>query len=221
MQTAGETVTLIDPTSASTTFNSPTSMMPMKLTFKLAVTDNEGTTSFDDINIEVQSDLIKQYTTADNKLSLTYPTLARHSFVQEEVVFNGIGNIISIALLSTITDPYKYHDTFTITVIENQELLNLDEWFTTNADPTGELRASGAFVHEMLDNGLEAYVLKNALPDGYEGGPVSRIFAIHQSTASVIVATLGHAHILGEISSGALNARDQLLYYIVESIQIQ
>jgi hypothetical protein len=53
MQTAGEAVTLTDADSAWASFESPTATTPVTLTFQLTVTDNEGATTTDSINITV------------------------------------------------------------------------------------------------------------------------------------------------------------------------
>ena len=66
-QTAGTSVTLADPSSLSTTFIAPQITTSETLTFTLSVTDNEGATSTDSININVTAPSTSVYTLVDSQ----------------------------------------------------------------------------------------------------------------------------------------------------------
>ena len=66
-QTAGTSVILTDPSSLTTTFMAPQITTSETLTFTLSVTDNEGATSTDSININVTAPSTSIYTLVDSQ----------------------------------------------------------------------------------------------------------------------------------------------------------
>lgn len=74
---------------------------------------------------------------------------------------------------------------------------SLDAWFAANVDGTGELLSYGTYVPVILDNGVEAYVLRTGVPNTWDGDPVTgSIYAISPTGNTVMAIFLSHDTLL-------------------------
>lgn len=120
-------------------------------------------------------------------VGFSYPTYGSVGTVRgESIDFGaaGTGTIYSIAFPTRSTPAPTTQ--YLITIIGSSQSSAIRDWFTANIDPDQLLTTSGSFVYQQLPNGVELMRLAGPIPDTYDRGPVSEIFAMSPSKKSII-----------------------------------
>ncbi len=102
VETSGATVSLSDGDTETATFDAPTTATQLTLTFELTVTDNQGATATDDVEIIVDPVLITQTVVAGQELILTLDSA--ELVIPADVLDAGVEVSVSIVEPGTLSD---------------------------------------------------------------------------------------------------------------------
>jgi hypothetical protein len=119
--------------------------------------------------------------------SFSYTTFGATGTVSSDTVNFGAAGTGTIYYVKFPTQSSPTPATqYLITILPNSQYQSIHDWFVGNVDPGQLLVKGGSFEFRQFTNGIEALVLTGSIPPGYDGGPVSEVFAMSASKKSVV-----------------------------------
>ena len=159
-QTAGTSVTLSNATIASPTFTAPTTGSNQTLTFELTITDDEGATHTDTVNIEILAEVVANNAPNANA-GTDQSNITAGSNVQLDATgsSDSDGTIVSYAWNQTAGDSVTLSDTTIANPTFTAPITNSDQTLTFNVVITDD---DGATDSDTVNVGVLAEVLASA-----------------------------------------------------------
>lgn len=164
---------------------------------------------------------LQTFTSQMAGFTFAFPTFGAQYTVSERPASDGTPGSIEVQLQNIqVPEGPQYQPLFSISFVNNPDQKNLDVWFHDFLDPTGIILSSGWFTRRTLNNGIDAYVLSDSvsMPDGYEGDPVSSLYAVIPSTGMIFCVDGPQDTSLEDFGSSN-DKMKEILLDVVESIR--
>jgi hypothetical protein len=130
-------------------------------------------------------------------ISFSYPEFGHHAtFTTSTADFGGAGTATIYDFQIDTGTAGAATSQFLVTVMKNPSRLSLAAWIRQYVDPEQILVSSGSLRFRQLSNGLQSFVLAGPIPDSYDAGPISNLFAMSQSGETVIAIVSSHDQLL-------------------------
>ena len=143
-------------------------------------------------------------------ISFFYPTFAQQINVVSLENPDGVFVFDFVVITPDERGGFNNNSQYLMELRRNETPLLLAQWFQDNVDSGGLLLSTGTFVPTVLDNGIEAYVLRTGVPNEYDGPAIpGTIYAVSPDGMTIITIFKSHDNALGISDSASVT--DSLL----------